>query len=453
VLLCEIVHLRRPTIVRLEHWLTLRARSHPGHTALEADGRAWSYAELDAAACLAARRLAALGVGPGDRVASTLGPGGALVELLHAVPKLGAALVPLNPGAPAPELERQREAAGARLVVGEPLGGPEGDDPLRTETAEDADWLVVFTSGTSGRPRPIALTHGNLAASAAASAWNLGVDPADRWLGVLPMFHVGGLSILTRSAIYATTAVVHGDFDQARVRQELESGGITLASFVPTMLRRLKDAGLERAPALRAALLGGGPIPPDLLDWARSLGLPVVPTYGMTETASQVATASPDEALRGEQGARPLEGVQIAIAADGEVLVRGAMVAPGEGDADGWLHTGDLGRIDDAGRLHIDGRIGDTIVSGGENVAPAEVEAALLEHPAVTDAGVVGAPDPEWGEAVIAYVVLGAPAAAEDLREHCRARLSAFKVPKRVELVDSLPRNSAGKLLRDALPR
>ena len=303
----------------------------------------------------------------------------------------------------------------------------------------------MLTSGTSGEPKAVELTYGNHHASALASAERMGVDPGDRWLCPLPLFHVGGLAILLRSAIYATTAVVHERFEADRVKAELEEGGITIVSLVPTMLRRLREVGFAGAPRLRAVLLGGGPIPPDLLDWARDREIPVMATYGMTEAASQIATGEP-----GENGARPLPGVELRIAGDGEILVRGPMVAPTAPAEDGWLHTGDAGRIDESGRLHVEGRLKEIVVTGGENVSPVEVEAVLLAHPAVADAGVVGLPDPEWGEVVTAFVVLregGAP----DLGAHCREHLPGFKVPKRIVFVERLPRNPAGKLLRREL--
>jgi O-succinylbenzoic acid--CoA ligase len=208
------------------------------------------------------------------------------------------------------------------------------------------------------------------------------------------------------------------------------------------MLVRLRAAGLNSAPRLRAIALGGGPIPPGLLDWAAEAGIPVVPVYGMTESCSQVVAGSPG---------RPLPGVELQVAPDGEILVRGAMVAPAEAAPDGWLHTGDLGRLDEDGGLQILGRLKELIVTGGENVAPLEVEQALLAHPAVTDAGVAGLPDPDWGEAVTAFVVLRAPADAEELRGWCRERLAPFKVPKAINAVQRLPRNAGGKLLRDRL--
>jgi o-succinylbenzoate---CoA ligase len=356
------------------------------------------------------------------------------VELLHALPRLGAALVPLDPRGPA--------RVEARLTVDGPLGGPEADVPLRSTVDPAQVHSVILTSGTTGAPKEVELTYGNHQASALASAERLGLEAGDRWLCPLPLFHVGGLAILLRSAICGSTVVLHDGFDVGRVRADLEGGYATLVSLVPTMLGRLLDAGLRSVPRLKAALLGGGPIPEELLAEAV---LPVVATYGMTETASHIATRGP-----GEPGARPLAGVELRIGEEGEVLVRGPMVAPGALAPDGWLHTGDRGRLE--GRLlHVEGRLKELIVTGGENVSPVEVERVLMAHPAVADAAVAGVPDPEWGEAVTAFVVLDGHASAEELIHWCRERLVVFKVPKRVEQVAGLPRNPAGKLLRDQI--
>ena len=429
----------------MDDWLS---RHPPERTALITAGGSISYGELDAGASAAARQLAALGVSEGWRVATTLPPGRAFAELLHALPRLGASLVPLNTRLTAAERRWQVEDSGARLVVDEPLAGPEEE----LTPGEHDEWALIYTSGTSGSARGVSLSHGNFAASALASAWNLGVDPDDRWLCVLPLFHVGGLSILTRSALYGTAAVVHPSFDAERVTAALRAGEVTLASLVPTMLRRLVACGLERAPALRAALLGGGPVPRDLLEWAAERDLPVLQTYGMTETCSQIATLTATEAvtMQGSAG-RPLPGVELEIAPDGEILVRGPMVSRAALAGDGRLHTGDRGRLDERGYLWVEGRLKDVIITGGENVACAEVERVLEEHPAVLEAAVVGLPDPEWGEAVTAYVVLLDGVAPEELIAHCRDRLAAYKAPRAVHEVDELPRNAAGKLLRRQL--
>jgi O-succinylbenzoic acid--CoA ligase len=398
-----------------------------------AEGRTLSYAELEAAAASCARRLAALGVGEGDRVTTTLPPGLAFCELLHAVPRLGAALAPVDPRAPGPP---------AGLVVSKRPSGPEADARLRESVDPDAVHTVIRSSGTTGRPKEVELTYANHAASAVASADALGVEPGDRWLVPLPLHHVGGLGVLLRSVINRTTAVVHERFDARRVKAALEAGEVSLASLVPTMLGRLRDAGLRAAPGLRAVALGGGPIAPGLLEWAAAALIPVVPVYGMTETASQVVAGIPGRALR---------GVELRVSEDGEILVRGPMVARGALGPDGWLHTGDSGRLDADGRLLVEGRIKDLIVTGGEKVAPAAVEAVLTAHPAVADAGVAGLPDPDWGEAVTAFVVLREDLAPGELRGWCRARLAPHEVPKRVVAVHELPRNAAGKLVRDRL--
>jgi len=430
----------------MRDWIGEAARARPDHVAVEAPDGRLTYAELDERADLAARRLAALGVGEGGRVATTLPPSTAFVVLLHAAPRIGAALVPLNTRLTAEQQRAQAAAVGADVVVDAPLDGMETAIEPRRELDPDAVHAVLFTSGTEGEPKAVELTAGNLDAAAAGSAAVFGSDLADRWLSPLPLFHVAGLSILTRCARNATTAVLHDRFDLPAVRAALTAGEVSLISLVPTQLRRLRDEGLTEAPGLRALLLGGGPIPPDLVEWARQAGLPVRCTYGMTETASQVAVTD-----LWESAATPLPGAEIEIAADGEILVRGPMVAPGALSDDGWLHTGDIGGIDRHGRLHVEGRIKELIVTGGEKVAPAAVETVLAAHPAVADAAVAGTPDPDWGEAVTAYVVEHSPVSDYDLLAFCRERLAGYQVPKRLVRVAALPRNAAGKLQRNRL--
>jgi o-succinylbenzoate---CoA ligase len=425
-------------------WLTAAAMSFPTQRAVEAPDGSLSYGELDERAHVAARRLAALGVEAGGRVATTLPPSLEFCVLLHAAPRIGAALVPLNTRLPEPEQRRQAEAVGADVIVDRPLDGMEAAIEPRRDLDPDAVHTVLFTSGTGGEPKPVELTAANQDASATASASAFGVEPDDRWLCPLPLFHVAGIGVLIRCVRNATTAVLHDRFDAARVAAALAEGDTTLISLVPTQLRRLREEeGLTAAPRLRALLLGGGPIPPDLVDWARAIDLPVRCTYGMTETASQVAVTG-----AWESAATPLPGVELQIADDGEILVRGPMVSPGAIAPDGWLHSGDRGHIDRHGRLHVEGRIKELIVTGGEKVAPAAVEAVLTAHPAVADAGVAGLPEPDWGEAVTAFVVERTPVSDYDLLAFCRERLAGYQVPKRIVRVAELPRNATGKLLR-----
>ncbi len=419
----------------VDAWLPRAASAHPDRAAVGG----LRYAELLTAARAGARDLTSQGVGTGDRVAIRLPPGEPFAVALHATLLLGAVAVPVDVRLGAAEAARQ--SAGARAVVDVPLDAAPAGWPPRPERHDlDAPAIVVHTSGTSGEPRSVALTFGNWLWSALGSATALGLDRAERWLCCLPLSHVGGLSILLRSAIYGTSAVVHDRFETERVLAALrEPAGPTLVSLVPTTLRRLLDAGLREPPALRWALLGGAAIDQDLLARAAAAGVPVAPTYGMTEACSQVATLG-----------HPLFCTRVQISDDGEVLVSGPTVAPAAGPV---LHTGDLGTLDDAAGLRITGRRADTIITGGENVAPQEVEAVLLAHPAVADAGVHGRPDAEWGEAIVATVVLRPDddLGADDLRAWCAERLATFKVPKEIAFANALPRTPSGKLLRREL--
>jgi O-succinylbenzoic acid--CoA ligase len=307
------------------------------------------------------------------------------------------------------------------------------------------------------------LTYGNFWASAAGSAFNMGVLPSDRWLAVLPMFHVGGLSILTRSAIYGTTAVIHAAFDEHAVNHALRYEGVTLLSLVATMLRRMLDAdGAPFPPSVRAVLVGGGPVSRDLLERALARGLPVLQTYGLTECTSQVSTLSPADAVShtGSAG-KPLVTTGLRVDAPpgepGEILVSGPTVTPGywanpEATArairDGWLHTGDVGRIDADGFLYVLDRRDDLIVSGGENVYPAEVEGVLLQHPLIESAAVVGLPDAAWGHVVAAAVVARPGFSPEEAAAWMRTRLAAYKVPRTFHILDALPMTASGKIQR-----
>lgn len=282
----------------------------------------------------------------------------------------------------------------------------------------------------------------------------------------MPLFHVGGLSILVRSVIGGVPATVHEKFDPVRVSQAIDEGA-TLISLVPTMLQRLLDERTRPFPSsLRTVLLGGGPAPRALLDRAIHAGVPIAPTYGLTESSSQAVTLLPSETPDhlGTAG-RPLFFTELrtsgAEGEPGEILLRGPTVFQGywenpaaTADAlrDGWLHTGDMGIIDQDGYLTVLDRRHDLIISGGENVYPAEVESVLMEHPAVSEAGVFGVEDPDWGEVPAAVIVPKGPApSAEDLSSFLRARLAPYKVPRFFHVVDELPRNAAGKLMRHRL--
>jgi O-succinylbenzoic acid--CoA ligase len=313
------------------------------------------------------------------------------------------------------------------------------------------------------------LSQRNHLASAEAWAAVLSPRPTDRWLACLPLFHVAGLAIIVRAALWDSELEVLRHFDAPAVTERIASG-TSHVSLVPTQLEALLGAWRDRpVPAtLRAILLGGASIPGPLLGRARERGLPVLTTYGMTETASGVAVGGTDPASLADPGAvRPLPGVRLRVVdagADGvgQVEVAGAMVfagylgepAAGAGTADGgWLRTGDLGRLGADGLLRIVDRRDDLIISGGENVYPAEVETVLRAHPDVVDAAVVGRPDRRWGSVPVAAVVLaeGSRASDADLARHCRERLAGYKVPVRFHRLGALPRGEGGKVRRSEL--
>ena len=421
----------------VEAWLARAAAAGPTRPALGA----LTYEQLLSEARSTARRMAARGVRRGDRVGLLLGDGERFAVALHGVLLLGAIAVPVDPRAPADQVAARLQDC-SLVVDGDPAQlGPEGGVGALDERHDlDATAVIVHTSGSSGAGTPVALTYGNWLWSALGSGAALGVAGDERWLCCLPLTHVGGLSILMRSVVYGTHASVHDRFDLDTVIATLrDPAGPTLVSLVPTTLTRLLDAGLREPPALRWALLGGAPAGPALLERAAAAGIPVAATYGMTEACSQIATFGV-----------PLFCTSVQIAPSGEILVCGPTVSP---DAGSVLHTGDCGELGRNGRLVVTGRIADTIITGGENVLPQEVESVLEAHPRVAEAAVHGQPDPQWGEAVVAMVVLRAPGTVtlEELEAWCRERLAPHQRPKVVRLVAALPRTDSGKLRRSAL--
>jgi O-succinylbenzoic acid--CoA ligase len=483
-------------------WLTQRARVSPESTALvEAeDGTEWNYAELDEAVEETAGRLAALGLREGDHLGVLMETRVAFVRLVHAAMRLGAVLVPLNARLASPELARQAKVGDLTLLVCEretegdagaaaeipiaSVDSPESEDvaALREQEPEEfapTEWsredpqALLFTSGTTGDPKAVELAMGNFLASATASALRLGVTPEDRWLLCLSMYHMGGLSVVLRSALYGTTVVLQEGFDAESAADAIGEYEVTGVSLVPTMLRRMLDSAGEIADSLRFVLLGGAPAPEELLDRCETLGVPVHPTYGMTETASQIATARPREAFehRGTVG-RPLLFTDVTVVGEGgdplprgevgELVVSGPTVMRGyyddaEATADALgeygLHTGDVGYRDDGGRVWVLNRRADRIITGGENVHPGEVVEVLRNHPDVRDAAVVGLDDEEWGERVAALVVSEADAdlTAEEIEAHCREKLAGYKRPRTVRFADELPRTASGTVERETV--
>lgn len=520
--------------MRMTHWLDKRAMLTPDRIALmDGDGATVTFRELRKQARRTAKRLARRGLGTGGMAAVLCGNGLHVPPLLHAVHYLRAVYLPLNVRLAPAEIRHQLLDAGCRLLIcddahaglaeavrgllpdiqivrtdelldagppeaGARAGGPDdagsaaaagadrdpagsGDDDVQLADVCEIDLeavsTVMYTSGTTGRPKGVIHTFGNHWASAVGSALNLGLSERDRWLVALPLFHVGGLSALMKNVIYGMPVVIHERFDPARANRAVFGQGVTIVSAVAQMLVRMLDGlGEARYPeTLRCVLLGGGPAPRALLEACRDKGVPVFQTYGLTETASQAATLAPEYALAklGSAG-KPLFQTELKIVladgreappgAAGEIAVRGPNVTPGywnnpaataEAIRDGWLHTGDIGYVDEEGFLYVLDRRSDLIISGGENVYPAEIEAVLAAHPAVAEAGVAGVPDERWGKVPVAFVrpKPGARLTEEDVKRHCAERLARYKQPVRVHFVAELPRNAAGKLVRKDLLR
>jgi o-succinylbenzoate---CoA ligase len=449
----------------------------PEAPALVLGGRCLTYAALHSEANLMARRLSAAGARPGV-LAAVLDDACDLALLAHAAPILGAALFPLNPALPGEILASLLRAAGVKQAVSSecalPPGvirlrprfhaGPEGGEvsiedggvvPLSPESVH----AIVATSGSGGEPRAAMLTGSNLAASAAAACSRIALGPGDRWLACLPLYHIGGLSILYRCAHAGATAVVHTRFDSGALARALAREAISHVSLVPPMLARLLDAGVVPPPSLRAALVGGANLAPALARRAHDAGWPLCVTYGMTETASQLATECGPEAgeTPGRVG-RPLPGFELGLTPEGRIRARGPAVmagyanpslAHGDGREDGWFLTSDLGRLDEQGCLHVLGRADDVLVTGGVNVHPAQVEALLSGCPGVSAVGLTARQDPVWGDYLVAFYE--GDASPQGLADWCRERLPGAWRPREWHRVEQLPRTTLAKLNRVAL--
>jgi O-succinylbenzoic acid--CoA ligase len=472
-----------------------------------------SWADLAARVADAAWLLRETGLERGDRVAVLAAPSATFIVLVHAARAAGVVLVPLAPRGAAGEIAWQVANAAPRLLLHDAARAWLATAALETlegsahPPALDIDLLagahdpaassadgehppvgtplppvdpaaratILHTSGTTGRPKGAILTWAEHFASARAWASVLDPRPDDRWLLALPGHHVAGIGTIVRACVAGSAVVCAGEgFQVALVARLIRDERITHLSVVATTLERLLDAlpSARSAGSLRSVLLGGGSWPPDLALRAVAAGLPLVTTYGMTETASGVA-ALPSDMVAAHPGAsgRALAGVDLSIEVDGrparpgevgEIVVAGPMVFSGYLDDPagtdavlraGRLRTGDLGSLDADGILTVADRREDLIVSGGENVYPAEVEAVLRAHPDVLDAGVVGVPDATWGAVPVAVVAPrpGTPVEPEVLRAFARERLAAYKVPARVVTAGSIPRTAAGKIARGEL--
>jgi O-succinylbenzoic acid--CoA ligase len=473
----------------MNDWLFTRAETTPQKIALMTGGQTFTYAELH-------RMVSALAkqwqddIPAKSRVGILAENSLEYVCAIFALMRLDAVIVPLNTRLTADELHWQIEHVGClwvlvtqqtesmladfeskRVISLSDLTQNGLDNrPVRLDDA----LVIVHTSGTSGYPKGAVLTYGNVFYSAMSSAYRLGHLSDDVWLCTLPLFHVGGLSILIRACLYGITVDLRDKFTVEDINHALTHGGISIVSLVPTMLYRLLDAKTESwSKGLRLVLLGGAAADERLIQRCKAQHIPLATTYGLTEAASQVATALPDTALTkvGTVG-RPVMFTQIRVVDEhgnnqptgvyGEIIVKGLTVMQGydhQPDTtentlrDGWLYTGDMGYLDEDGDLFIVQRRNDLIVTGGENVYPAEVEAVLNSHPAVKESVVIGLPSLEWGQQVAAAVQLhpNHTITADELIAYSRGQLAGYKQPRKIRFVDHFPQTASGKIQRQAL--
>lgn len=469
------------------------------------------YGELDGLVERAAAYLRGLGVEPGDRVALQLPKSLEFIALHLATLRLGAITLPLNPAYPPDELAYfladsgagalfgDRAAAGQYEAIREHLPDlehvilleperperfeallPERADPagLVEQIEPDTTALMIYTSGTTGRPKGAEITHGNLTANLEAlhTAWGWQSD--DVLLHVLPIFHVHGLIVALHGALRAgASTLLLRKFDARRTLEVLSTGPVTVFMAVPTIYHRLlavPEASEYDLSGVRLFTSGSDRLPDEVFrGFQETFGHTLLERYGMTETGMNLSNPLRGERRMGSVGL-PLPGVEarvvdpetgapLAPGVVGEVQIRGDHVfkgywrqpekTAGAFTADGWLRTGDLGFYEADGYFTLQGRAKDLIITGGMNVYPPEVERVLAEHPSVRAVAVIGCPDPEWGERVVAVVVAG----EEDdgleaaVIERCRARLAAYKTPRAVHLVPELPRNAMGKVQKVAL--
>ncbi len=489
--------------IGLANWFRERALRTPERRALHFEGRDWTYFQMQREIEDCAGRLAAIGISKGDRVAFLGHNQPMFLFAMFASARLGAIFVPLNFRLTGPELAFMIEdcAASALIVdaahraVVEPHhpwlislkatlaaedaahwidATPPATLPIRAQ--EDDVALIMYTSGTTGRPKGAMLTHGNIWWNNASGMHTVDMFADDVTLVPAPIFHIGGLNVTTLAAFQKGALVVlRRGFDPGQALADIAAHKVTTMFGVPAMflfMAQHPSFAETDLSSVRVLLVGGAPCPVPVLKAYLARGVSMQQGYGLTETSPMVSFLAPEYALTkvGSSGRTPMfveaklvdsDGRVVETpGAQGEILVRGPNVTKGYWglpeatakaiDPDGWFHTGDAGFFDAEGFLTISDRIKDMIITGGENVYPAEIESQLMRHPAIAEVGVIGEPDSQWGEQVVAVVALkpGASLTLEELREFAQTSLAHFKLPKRLEFVAALPRNATGKILK-----
>lgn len=474
----------------IPHWLTKQADINPNQIAIENEsGTTITFFELKEKSEQFAGKLAGIGVTKGVRIGIRSTNNASMIIAIHALSYIGAISVMLNTRLTKKELDYQIKDADVLFILTcdkleqstKQMNFPlsiktftevealnETEIALHKEIFLDDVFTIIYTSGTTGYPKGVIHTYGNHWWSAIGSALNLGLNENDKWLAVLPFFHIGGLSIFIKSVIYGMPVYLVEKFDANIVHEAIMHKGVTIVSVVTVMLQRLVNlVGEEQYPAVfRCMLLGGGSAPVPLLEKAKERHVPVFQSYGMTETSSQIVTLSPKHALQkiGSAG-KALFPAQLKIRdkaddAVGEILVKGPMVTKGyfknelatsKSIDSGWLATGDLGYLDEEGFLYVVDRRNDLIISGGENIYPSEIESVLSGVEGIKEVGVIGKKDEIWGQVPVAFIVREEKISPDEVLAFGKAHLAKYKLPKHIYFVDYLPRNASNKLVRNTL--
>ena len=486
--IAALFHIVGGIFIMQPNWLAQRSYLTPNRVALSFQNNQWTFKELHLEAISIAEKLATLHLRSGDRVAILSPSRPELIMMIYGCMHAQLEIVFLNGRLSVHELKYQIEDSQVKAILvheqeqeklqvdvrmipfNTVFTAAKTPIQIATEWDDSATISIMYTSGTTGFPKGVRQTVQNHSSSAISSALNLGLKEDDVWLCAVPIFHISGFSILMRSLLYGMTVRLYEKFDEAMCAQEIVQGSVTKISVVAVMLERIltymEEHELIANANFTTMLLGGGPVPVDYLARAAKLHLPVAQTYGMTETSSQTATLSNEDAMRkiGSAG-KPLFFNQIKIDGatkpeeEGEICIRGPHVTPGyigkfaerAATEDGWLKTGDIGYLDKEGYLYVIDRRSDLIISGGENIYPAQIENVLVAHPAVKEAGVCGIEDKIWGQVPIAFVVLKQQMTEDELMDFCKERLASYKLPKQIHFVHELPRSGSNKLLRRKL--
>ncbi|MDY3300780.1 MAG: o-succinylbenzoate--CoA ligase [Limosilactobacillus reuteri] len=460
-----------------QNWLLKQAATQPNQIAIDDGNERLSFAELKKQVEVLVGKIDHLN--PGSRVGLLATNTLMSYKLALAIICSGRTIVWLNWRLAGEELERQIKDSGLQLCLVENSLWRSGmTNPFKSYSAFlitnadpgelipvfKSDWVasIMYTSGTTGKPKGVLQTFGNHFYSAVSSALNLGLSSADKWLCVAPIFHISGFSIIMRGLIYGMTVRLVEKFRAEEIERILANETVTIMSVVPFMLKKLiqqqNKTNTHYNSAFRCMLLGGGTIDRETLEACLQRSIPVVQCYGMTETCSQiVALRAADALLKLGSVGQPLFSIQLKLSKDGEILLKTPALTPGYLNLpdklpskmiDGWYRTGDIGHLDKEGYLYIDGRADEMLISGGENIFPQEVEQVYQRYPQINEVAVVGQNDSVWGQVPVAFVVSDRRLSTTKLMNYGYEHLARYKVPQHYIFVSELPKNASGKIRR-----